>query len=249
MVKTVHKGQVALVMVLIMTVVSAVVVSVAGRTTEETKMQRLSKDSADAFLTAQTGLEDAISKQAGVSGDVGADKSYVVILENKGQEGVLTEKIEAGTSVDVVLSASPLLEAVKIYWKSTSGLPSAISVSKFSPDLITEVAFDTQGLNGFSQVSSGGVLSGTSFPYVTPQISLDSSVTRIRITVLGESSFLGIEPIGDVLPVQTVSFKSEANVGVGNEKVKYGLQYEESKNAKIPEVFDYALFSFGSIIQ
>ena len=32
--------------------------------------------------------QDAISKQAGVSGDVGAGQSYVVILENKGQEGV-----------------------------------------------------------------------------------------------------------------------------------------------------------------
>lgn len=249
MAKTVHKGQVALVMVLIMTVVSAVVVSVAGRTTEETKMQRLSKDSTDAFLTAQAGLEDAISKQAGVASEVGEDKSYVVVLENKGQEGVLTEKVSAGTSVDIALNASPLLEAVRIYWKSTSSSPSAILVSKFSPSLITELAYDTLGLNGFSQVSTGGVLSGTAFPYVTPQIGLDTSITRVRVTVLGEAAFLGIEPIGDTLPVQTVSFKSEANVGLGNEKVKYGLLYEESKNAKTPEVFDYALFSFGSIIQ
>lgn len=248
MIKT-HSGQVALVMVLIMTVVSAVVVSVAGRTTNETRMQRLSKDSSDAFLTAQEGLEDALSKQSGVSSGIDADKSYTVTLENKGQDGLLTEKMSPGTSMDIVLNSSALLQGIKVYWRSASSTPVSILVSKMSGDLVTETAYDTMGLNGFSQVSSGGTLSGVNFSHVTPQIAIDPSVSRVRITVFGESAFLGIEPVGDSLPVQIVSYKSEARVGSGEEKVKYGLLYEESKDKRTPEVFDYALFSFGTIIQ
>ena len=248
MIKT-HSGQVALVMVLIMTVVSAVVVSVAGRTTNETRMQRLSKDSSDAFLTAQEGLEDALSKQTGVSNGIDTDKSYTVTLENKGQDGLLTEKMSPGTSMDIVLNASALLQGIKVYWRSATSTPVSILVSKISGDLVTETAYDTLGLNGFSQVSVGGTLSGVSFSHVTPQIGIDSSVSRVRVTVFGESAFLGIEPVGDTLPVQTVSYKSEARVGSGDEKVKYGLLYEESKDKRTPEVFDYALFSFGTIIQ
>ncbi len=249
MIEKTHKGQVALVMVLIMTVVSAVVVSVAGRATTETRLQRLSQESAAAFLTAQSGLEDALSAQSGVSNTIDADKSYTVVLENKGQEGLLTERVAAGTSMDIVLNASALLQGIRIYWRSVSSSPSAVFVSKLSDTAIVDVGYDTLGANGFTRVSTGGTLSNVEFPYVTPQIDLDASIERVRITVFGESAFLGIEPIGDLLPIQTIQYRSEASVGSGNEKVKYGLLYEESKDKRTPEVFDYALFSFGSIIQ
>lgn len=244
-----HKGQVALVMVLIMTVVSAVVVSVAGRATNETKIQQLSKESSDAFLAAQAGLEDALSKKSSVGITNVENGSYLVNLENKGQEGVLTEKMGSGSSMDIVLAASPLLQGVKVYWKSATGTSSAIVVSKYTSGTISETAYDSLGANGFTRVSAGGVLSGVNFTYVTPTITVDTSTTRIRITVLGQPTFLGIEPIGDNLPVQVVSYKSEANIGTGLEKIKYGLEYEESKDARTPEVFDYALFSFGTLIQ
>ncbi len=244
-----NKGQVALVMVLIMTVVSAVVVSVAGRATTETNVQRQSKDSSEAFLVAQTGLEDAIVNKSAVTGNIGTEKAYSVVLENKGQGGLLTERVLSGTSVDIFLANSALLQGIKVYWKSVTNNPSSISVTKITATTIEELAYDTLGLNGFTKVSTGGALSGASFDHVTPQISMNSSVTRIRITVYGESAFLGVEPLGDLLPVQAIVYRSESAVGLGEEKIKYGLSYEESKNAKTPEVFDYALFSTGTIIQ
>lgn len=243
-----NNGQIALVMVLIMTVVSAVVVSVASRVTTETRIQQLSKDSSDAFLTAQEGLDAALTQQTGVSLN-GLDKSYNVTLNSSGQNGLLTEKINSGSSVDVVLNASPLLQAIKIYWKSVSDLPLSILVTKYSSGLIEDMAYDSLGINGFSVVNLGGSLSGTVFPYATPLISMDPSITRVKITVYGDAAFLGIEPVGDLLPVQLLTYKSESSIGAGRDKVKYGLEYEETKNSKLPEVFDYALFSLGSIIQ
>jgi hypothetical protein len=246
--KTNNRGQVALVMVLIMTVVSAVVVSVASRTTSETRIQRLSKDSSDAFLTAQAGLEEALSRQEAVSLS-DSDKSYTVTLNNTGQNGLLTDKISSGSSVDLVLNASPLLQGVKVYWKSANGLPVSLLITKYGNGQITDYAYDTLGVNGFTAAPFGGSLSSSSFPYGTPQINIDTTITKVKVTVFGDSAFLGIEPIGDVLPIQTINYKSEASVGTGLSKVKYGLEYQEAKNAKVPEVFDYALFSLGTIIQ
>ena len=245
---TVHKGQVALVMVLIMTVVSAVVVSVAGRTTSETKMQQMSQDSAEAFLVAQSGIEEAISKGSGVTGGVG-DKTYNVVLENLGREGHLVSSVVSGTSVDIVLNDSMLLQGVKIYWKSLTASSSSILVSRISSGLIEDFAFDSTGSNGFTRVLTGGTLNGVDFSYVTPLIGLSTGVDRLRVTVYGGSAYLGIEPVGDNLPIQTISYKSEAMIGSGDEKIKYGLRYEESKDQRTPEVFDYVLFSNGTIIQ
>jgi hypothetical protein len=241
----IHRGQVALVMVLIMTVISAVVVSVASKATNEAKVQRLSTESNDAFMTAQTGLEEALSKKTSIASDSG-DKSYSVELVDNGQNGLVTEIINPGTSIDIVLNKSTILTALKIYWRPSTALDSAIFVSKIAGNVITDYAYDTVGLNGFTKANDSGV---SSFPYATSNINVDSSVDRVRITVLGDASFLNIEPIGDTLPVQTSSYKSVAAIGGGSESVKYGLLYEESKDARTPEVFDYALFSYGTIIQ
>lgn len=245
-----NSGQVALVMVLIMTVVSAVVVSVAGRVTTETRIQQLSKDSSEAFLTAQSGLEEAISKQESLSTTVvGDDRSYKVTLENKGQDGLLTDRISTGTSIDIVLNASPSLQGIKIYWKSVTSSPSALFVSKVKDDEIVDLAYDTTGENGFTRVTTGGTLNGVEFSHATNQIDLDQNVKRLRVSLYGGAAILGFQPIGDTLPVQVVSYKSEGTVGVGAETVRYGLNYEESRDKRTPEVFDYALFSYGSIIQ
>ncbi len=245
-----NSGQVALVMVLIMTVVSAVVVSVAGRVTTETRIQQLSKDSSEAFLTAQSGLEEAIStQQAQDTTIVGEDKTYKVTLENLGQDGLLTDRISAGSSIDIVLNASPSLQGIRIYWKSATSSPSALFVSKITDTSIVDTAYDTTGENGFTRVTTGGSLNGVDFPNATSQIDVDTTVRRIRVTLYGGSAILGFQPIGDTLPVQVVSYKSQASVGTGEQTVRYGLNYEESRDKRTPEVFDYALFSYGSIIQ
>lgn len=245
-----NSGQVALVMVLIMTVVSAVVVSVAGRVTTETRIQQLSKDSSDAFLTAQSGLEEAISRQESLNTTtVGDDRSYKVTLENKGQDGLLTDRVSSGTSIDIVLNGSASLQGLRVYWKSVTSSPSALFVSKIKDNEIVDLAYDSTGENGFTRITTGGTLNGVEFTHVTSQIDLDPTIKRIRVSLYGGAAILGFQPVGDTLPVQVVSYKSEGTVGTGTETVRYGLSYEESRDKRTPEVFDYALFSYGSIIQ
>ena len=146
-------GQVALVMVLIMTVVSAVVVSVAGRVTTETRVQQLSKDSSDAFLTAQSGLEEAVLKKESLTGAVGDNREYRVTLTNAGQEGLLTDPVLPGSSVDIVLNASPLLQGVRVYWRPLTASASSLYISKSTDDEIVDLAFNQTGENGFTVVA------------------------------------------------------------------------------------------------
>lgn len=244
-----NPGQVALVMVMVMTLISAVVVSIAGKVTTETRIQELNKENEDAFLAAQSGLEEALVTQQETTGNLADGKAYKVTISTNGQDGLVTDPIPVGTSFDVVLGGSDSLQGVKVYWKELTSSPSAIIVTKITPDSITDFAFNSSGLDGFTRVVNNGNLNGEEFTYVTDLIGVDPTVERLRIAVYGGQSIVGVEPVGDLLPVQSVSYNSEGQVGTGNIQVKYGLNYEESKDKKIPEVFDYALFSFGSIIQ
>lgn len=254
--KKTHSGQVALIMVLIMTVIGAVAVSMASRSTVETRSQEMSAESTEAMLAAQAGLEQASSLQTGVTGTLATGKTYEVTVATEGTTGVITEKINSGETVDVnLVGALPALTGIRIYWKSaTVSATSAIFVSDVRSDKTYDYAFDTSGSNGFTKIVSGGNLNGVSFNYVTPSIAIANPLSKsIRITAVGAPLFIGVEPVGvgAQFPPQTRNYRSVGNVGAatGNVVVKYGIEYKESATDQIPSVFGYALFANGSIIQ
>jgi hypothetical protein len=247
-----HSGQVALVMVLIMTVISAVAVSVAGRSTVETRVQEMDAESASAMLAAQSGLEQAVGLQGPLTGTLAEGKNFAVSVVSEGTTGVISEKINAGETFDVSITGATGISGARIYFKpaNPSEVPS-LFVSDVRSDRTIDYAFDTTGLNGFTKVITSGSLNGVIFDYVTASpvtLSLASSQS-LRITVLGAAAFLGIEPVGGDFPPQTRNFKAVGDVGTSGTKVMYGIEYKESVTDKIPSVFDYALFSNGSIIQ
>lgn len=245
-------GQVALIMVLIMTVISAVAVSLAGRSTVETRIQQMEIDSNQALLTAQAGLEQAISKTSAVNGSLDSTKLYQVTVDTTGASSIASEKINKGSTVEINLTGASSITGAKIYWKSAivGGKP-AIYVSDVRSDRTVDYAYDTEGTGGFTKVSSGGTLNGINYPYVTPvtvPLSPGNS-TVLSITVLGDAAFIGVLPIGGTFPAQSLKYKSVASVGTGSDAIKYGLEYNESIVNQLPEIYDYALFSGGTIIQ
>lgn len=248
-----HSGQVALIMVLIMTVVSAVAVSLASRSTIETRIQQMNVSNLEALLTAQSGLEESISKNQAVSGSPEAGKNYEVTLSDAGSSSITSEKINSGESFEVNLEGATGVTGVKIYWKAASaaGAP-AIFVSDIGSGQTLDYAFDSTGTGGFTMVNTGGALGGVTYTYATPSpISITAGTSqKLRITVLGDSALLGIEPVGGQLPPQSTNFRSIANVSATDQNiVKYGIEYVESKTDQLPSVFDYVLFSGGSIVQ
>lgn len=245
-------GQVALVMVLIMTVVSAVAVSLAGRSTVDTRIQQMSEESSEALLTAQAGLEESIAKGMPVSGPLGSTGQYQVSLEERGSTGVTSEVIKPGQVLEINLEGAGDISGVKIYWSSAvSGASSAIFVSDIRSDRVVDYAFDDRGLDGFTRVVAGGVFGGVNYQYATPNIStVAGSSKKLLITVLGSAVSLGVEPVGGELPPQITNYRSVGSINTSAENtVKYGIEYAESKTDQVPAVFEYVLFSGGSIRQ
>ncbi len=241
------KGQVALILVLITTVVSALAVSLASRSTVDTKIQQTEAEGVQALLFAQSGLEQLIlnPNESAVQ-----DTNYSATKSDSGIDSLETGLMETGSSVELTLGTVNSLSSFSVYWGPDDGNPSgkpAIFISLIEKTgKISDKAFDYDNLNNFT---AGKVVSGV-YPRWTDTIGLNSNVSKIRITVLGSSALLKVIPAeGEAFPSQLKSIKSIGSVSSDNNIVKYGLQYDESTFDTVPSVFDYALFSGGQIVQ
>lgn len=252
MIKSNQKGQVALVLVLIMTVVSALAVSLASRSTVDTRIQQTESESVQALLFAQTGLEQMI-----VNPDITStapDENYLAVKSDVGMDGFSTASVDQGTTIELNLEgATASLTGFQVYWKpdleNTGAQPSILVSLINDTGEISDYAYAYVAGDGFL-VAEDGASEG--YEKRTPVISLSSSVAKVRITVLKTPSLLKIVPVGAIgaaFPSQIKSIKSVGTVSSSDNSVKYGLQYDESTADSVPAVFDYALFSGGSIIQ
>lgn len=246
-----HKGQVALVLVLVMTVASALAVSLASRSTVDTRIQQTETQSVQALLNAQTGIEQLILNQNDFEASE-VDK-YKAVRTDIGSNSFDVGRVDSGSSVEINLEGAVTgLTNFIVYWKPDTGNPSAqpaIFISVISNSgAISDYAYSYTGENGFTSATTGdyGYAKKTSNIPLTPGVS-----KIIRITTLESAALMRVMPIGAsaVFPSQARSIKSVGSVKSEDDTVKYGLQYNESLNDTVPGVFDYALFSGGSIIQ
>lgn len=246
-----QKGQVALVLVLIMTVVGALAVSLASRSTVDTRIQENETKSVQALILAQTGLEQMMMNPMST---VINDATYTANKTDEGMTSFTTGLVYAGTTVELNLEEANFntLTGFGVYWKrdvdTTSGNPAILISVTSNSGVITDYAYDYTGENGFTVASSG---SSEGYEKRTPKINLTNNVRKVRIMVLGAPALMKIVPLetGALFPAQIKSVKAVGLVDSDGNSVKYGLQYDESAVAAVPSVFDYALFSSGSIIQ
>lgn len=244
-----HKGQAAMVLVLIMTAVSALAVSLASRSTIDTKIQKTETEGVQALLFAQTGLEQLIMNP--VAPTSGApDTNYYAVSSDTGNTGLEVALVEKGSTVEINLAGSANLNGITVSWGSVnSGEEPAVLISLIdSFGVITDKAFAYNSDNGFTPAGNGS--GGYAKTSGTVAVTVDD--TKARITVLGFPARLKIVPVGGAgasFAYQTKSIKSTGSVLSVDKNVKYGLQYDESLADSVPTVFDYALFSGGSINQ
>lgn len=245
-----QKGQVAIVLVLIMTVVSALAVTLASRSTVDTRIQQVESLSVQALLHAETGIEQLIMNP-GDSSSGSQDAEYYAVKSDVGSENLEVGSIEAGNTIEVNIIGAVNLDGFAVYWRPDSSNPDgqpAVLISLIeSLGAVTDRAFDYGGLNGFTAANSGP----EGYAKTSGTIPVTVAVQKIRITVLGSPASLKVVPVGAgaLFPSQIKSIRSIGSIPSNNNLVKYGLQYDESVSDSVPTIFDYVLFSSGSITQ
>ena len=114
-----QRGQVALVVLLIMIVMLTLGVSVVQRSLFDVQLSQKEEESNRAFQAAETGVEAALSSLVGAQGvEVGDGLSYSVSVDDGGEEGLVTgASLSVGDIVSVNLDgASPNLNSLNVYF-------------------------------------------------------------------------------------------------------------------------------------
>ena len=258
--KQMEKGQVALVMLLVMVVMLTLGVSVVQRGVTDVRISQQEEDSARAFQAAETGVEEALSGLVSVTGQVGEDASYTANITEGGNEGFVSgQPVEAGETVLVDLAGSDNVDDLDIYFMEKNRDdcdtdPAAVEVEKiYTVGVNTRVkrlAYDTvagtRG-NNFSDIGSGSFsFQGKTF-CAKVRIGIGNSDIQVRIRPVYNRAVIGINPRPDnaVLAVQYLKVGAVGKIESG---VTRAVDVQRTL-PQLPAIFDYAVFSGGGIVK
>lgn len=250
-----EKGQVALIIVLAVTVAGTLAVSLASRTTTGLRTEGRDIEGIQALKGAESGVEEALFNEGEVVGSVG-DVNYVADYESVGEGGFVSAgMIQPGDVMEVAVEgavAKPT--ALRIYFSSHG--EAAIKVARYdSSGAVYSVDYSTfesnagrMGDNGFDELagSAGYTFSGVSFTNRAEVAADVSDTVFFRIMVLYEASMVGVEPVGGNLPDQQVVVSSTGEVSETNTVRTVELRKEKER---VPAIFDHVLYSNSSLVQ
>ena len=244
-------GQIALMLVLIMTVIGTAAISLAGRTVVETRVQEVNVDSSQAMLAAESGLERALAPTPVLSGTVGTNATFNVTDQTTGTSYAIVGPFANGEIWEINLSG--FSGQLNLYWDSapTSGGARGVYVSGVHSTGILDNAYAPSGFgNGFTTPDTGSYsLGGRNFTYRRLAVPYTAGSTVMRVMMLGGDTILGFQAGTGTLTAQVRQLTSVGTVARGNESIKQGLGYYESVTDQVPGVFDFALYSGGDIVQ
>ncbi len=252
-----QRGQVALLLILAMTVMGVISVSLASRSVTGLRSTEIDQGSTAAFKAAEAGLEQAILNKANVSGSLtSGDITYNATYTSSGGNGYVTAPIEAGDIVSVSLAGASGITAINVYWNNNA----AIKTSDLRGSSVTGaygvryLASDPDGTRAATNMftptveMAGYSYAGTNFAYrLSVPINLTvAPVSQIlNILVLYAKTPIGIEPIGGSLAAgQLVSVSSTGKAGQFSSKVT-----EQRFTQKLPVIFDNVIYTNGVISQ
>lgn len=250
-----EKGQVALIIVLAVTVAGTLAVSLASRTTTGLRTESRDIEGVQALKGAESGVEEALFSEDGVSGSVG-DVSYVADYESVGEGGFVSAgMIQPGDVMEVAVEgAVSKPTGLRVYFSSQGG--AAIKVSRYNASgLSYSVDYSTfesdagrMSENDFDELaaSAGYTFAGVGFSNRAEVVADASDTVFFRIMVLYEASMVGVEPVGGNLPDQQIVVSSTAEVTDTSTVKTVELRKEKER---VPAIFDHVLYSNSTLAQ
>lgn len=257
-----QRGQMLLIVVLIMVIALTVGLGVISRTVTTLRTTKESESSQRAFSAAEAGIEKILNSNNssvpttnlsnGSSFSASSDSISGAFVPVNNLAPVIQDE-----GADVWLSSypdytTPFNGSVKIYWGASGGScdptnPTTaalevviISGSKASPTL-THVNLDgcatRRAANNFTQPSAGGTVNGTTFSYSYTQAVTNGLI--MRVIPLYAPTIVGVSGVGANLPSQGQSVSATGNYAGTARKITVFKGYPT-----LPvEFFSYLFFS------
>ncbi len=255
-------GQVALLLILILTVVSAVVLSAVGGVITNLRVVDIDEESSQALRVAEAGIEEELKTLTGGGVQTLEGTTYTVSSQAEGINGFVTaEDIVPGEVVEVnIVDSTARPGEIEIYWGDANDqkeLPvGAIEVIRYRKidngnyEAI-HYAFDTDNArvaeNGFSlSTRNAGTYQGFTF-MGREVIGLTNRDYYVRVRVLYNQQRIAVKPSAGrtfgVNPYRRIVSEAETAQGVVR-KVE-AIRTEST----LPLVFDAALYSGGELVK
>lgn len=257
-----QSGQIALIVLLIMTVGLTLGVSLSSRTVMDTTLSRQEQEGTRTFQAAESGIEEALSQDfAALSDETIGD--LTVGLSNVdwkiAKQYIVQTQVNAGGVAQVNLEGATGLDAgeeLKISWTDAgcNGTPSQSSAAvliRVSSGTNVGGIYTGASARNFAysacdyanSFSSSAVTDDGDWKYVT--VPLTATDLRVSIHPLYNSTTIKAEPVsGFSLPVQGYDISSSAKNTQGNETKAIVV----NRSALVtPSVLDFVLYSGGQL--
>lgn len=257
--RSVRKGQVGLLLLVIMGVVVALVMSVASRSLSDTVLSRQERESSAAFAVAETGIEKAMneiktqgSQTSGgtltgladfVSGaySVSPTTSYGLFVK-EGETAHLDLSTYVSTLTIAWTRKADAVENITTCTEGSQNAPAALEVSAYVGDVVSRAYYNpascSPGANGFATSSDGG----SEYRSMVASFAVPVGTTVIRIKPIYAGATVSVSGAG--LNDQLYLIQSSATGGDAKKaiEVKRGLDSP-------PSIFDFAVFTAGTIVK
>lgn len=250
----IQRGQIGLLLLVIMGVVVSLVLSIASRSLSDTVLSRQEKESSVAFSLAETGVENALSAltvDPNVSGQtIISDLKYKIA--NSSTYEMYVKELETA-HLDMTGAVALTVRWVKKA-DATENIQTCNDVSGGSPAALEIVAIKTDNTVARNYYNSSGCSLGSTNGFDNSALD-GGTIYRSEITYIvdGDTDYLRIKPIyagatlavsGMGLPKQQYVINSSATGGDAQKEieVRRGLDAPAS-------VFDFAVFAGGTIVK
>lgn len=257
-----QRGQVALIILLIMVVVLTVGVSIASRTVMDVSLSRQEEQGGRVYQAAESGVESALSQDLTqdslyvndvFSGSV-TSISDITIDYTVARIKTLETRVDEGSSVAVNVTGVANGSQLQINWGKGRDCSSADPSQNVS-SLLIHVIKNTGGVMTQRNYGYGGcaytngypiALSGTNGYASRVVLTMETGDTLIRVIPLFNDSAIQVDGVGWTLPTQYYTITSQAKNQLGNETK--AIQVARTLPA-YPSVMDYVLYSGTTIVK
>ncbi|PWU22891.1 hypothetical protein C5B42_04885 [Candidatus Cerribacteria bacterium 'Amazon FNV 2010 28 9'] len=250
-----RKGQVGIIILLIVVVMSTIGISVVSRSSTDVSISQSSEDANRVLDAAESGVEKALSDthalDPSIPGQVtGSINSINNIAVNYTVDRLFTTDtvLDEGSSVGIDLTGAINGDALNIYWSKEQNCtqnPASLIITIYNKvgsavtyrkSYLAACAQNHSG-DGFTSITANGGATGF---LRFDQLALQTGDVFARIRSIYNQTELSITGAGWTLPVQQFRIVSIAQGTVGTQtkevQVDRGLP-------TAPAVFDYALYS------